>query len=80
MQQLREGSLNEQALTEVVKLLTNLCNSPELQDPAVKVKLTPLVVDAMCGLSGEMANDYSTRVMDFISEAMEMYAVLPVSS
>lgn len=73
------GEGNQQAVTEVVKLLTNLCNSPELQDPVVKVKLTPLVVDAMCGLRSESVSGYSRKVVEFVAVAMDMYAVLPVS-
>lgn len=77
---LGDGDQNQQALTEIVKILTNLCSSPELQDPSVKVKLTPLVVDAMCGINSMAASVYSKKVVDFIAEAMDIYTVLPVSS
>ena len=78
IQQLREGHLSQDSLTEVVKLLSNLSNSPELQDPSLQMKLTPLLVDAMSGLSSDTVGEYSDRVVDFVTEAMEVYAVLPV--
>lgn len=80
IQQLKEGELNQESLMEIVKLLSNLCNSPELQDPSLQVKLTPLLVDAMSGLtSNNMVHEYTKKVMDFVTEAMEVYTVVPVS-
>ena len=70
--------MSQDSLTEVVKLLSNLSNSPELQDPSLQMKLTPLLVDAMSGLTSETVGEYSDRVVDFVTEAMEVYAVLPV--
>ncbi len=78
VQRLKEGNLTEQAVTEVVELLSNLCKAPELQDPSVAGKLTSLLVDTMSGLSRNAMEDYSKRVLDFVTEAMEWYTRLPV--
>jgi hypothetical protein len=76
---MRAGRLSRESLTEVIQLLSNLCNSPELQDPSIQLKLTPLVVDAMSGLTSGMVDDYSKKVVNFVTEAMEVYCTLPVS-
>ena len=79
VQKVREGQLSSQALTEVLKLLSNLCKSPELKEPSVKQKLASLVRVTVSGLKTGALEDYSKMVLDFVTTAMEWYQVKPVS-